>query len=147
MPLWDYDYLGAPGMGARKTREPCYLASKGVSQSLIEQRPSNSRFHVSHSLNYSRSLRQVPGVRVVAWVYHIGRGSKSLAGAVFRPLQAYLRGPGMRQFFYEKNLDFSRGHLNILAGLRASTHTVLDAWQESKSWFCHRKTLIFVQCF
>ena len=95
--------------------------------------------HMRYSLNSSRSLRQVPGVRVVAWVYHIGRASKSLAGAVFRPLQAYLTGPGMRQIFYEKNLDFLRGHLNILVGLRASTHAVLDAWQESKSWFCHRK--------
>ena len=58
-----------------------------------------------------------------------------------------LEGSWDEALFYEKNLDFLRGHLNILAGLRASTHTVLDAWQESKSWFCHRKTPIFVQCF
>ena len=76
---------------------------------------------MSYSPN-SRSLRQVPGVRVVAWVYHIGRGSKSLAGAVFRPLQAYLRGPGMRQFFYEKKSGFFTlpfEHLGRTPGLDA----------------------------
>ena len=41
-------------------------------------------------------------------------------------------GPWDEAFFYEKNLDFLRGHLNILAGFRAWTHAVLDAWQESK---------------